>query len=95
MSRATRSYRWRWNDGQIAVVVLHALAHQGRAGVGCRGGLVVARSPWRPRPCVVQQRLEAERADAVGAARELHLDQAEVDPHLDLVRPVVAGTIRT
>ena len=40
---------------------------------------------------VVQQRLEALGPLAVGPPVELHLDQAEVDPHLDLLAAVVAG----
>ena len=36
----------------------------------------------------VQERLGVPDAAAVGAAVQLHLDQAQVDPHLDLVAAV-------
>ena len=73
----------------IAVEVLDALAHQlaeGRARRGRSrrpglGGLGLE---------VVQGRLAAVGADAVGAAFELHLEEAEVEPPLQLLAAVVA-----
>ncbi len=78
--------------GEIAVVILKPLAHQG--GTGRRielVGLAPLPGDLRLAEQGVEQRLVLADLPAVGAAVQLHLDQAQIAPHLDLVAAIVAG----
>ena len=78
--------------GQVPVVILDPFAHQVHTRLGVEGVLLPGRLGLTlARLVVLQQRFLPLGPAPVGPAGEFHLDQPEVDPHLDLVPPVVAG----
>ena len=95
MSRAHRLVQFQVPEAQVAVVVLHPFAPQPDAVLlaqqkGRRIGMrLVVRLLLVL--VVVQPRLEALRPESVGPAVHLHLEDAQVDPQLDLAPAVVAG----
>ncbi len=79
-------------QSQIAVVVLHALAHQIGTDIGFEGEVPpLGGEPTSLGFDEVQERLLTTGALAVRPAAELDLHQSQVDPHLKLLPAVVPG----
>ena len=78
--------------GKISLVVLNAFPHEHLTGFAVEAEFVACLDRrGASRFLEIEQRFAGFRPCSVGPSRHLHLNQAHVEPHLDLVTAIVAG----